>query len=458
MHLAKKILFSLALPFLAAALPAQYLTHYWVDAAKGSDTNPGTSPAKPFKSITKAIGLAQLNAVVHVMPGVYSPTTTKEKWAWQIGTGASTPYKNVKILGAGPSKCVIDFGNVAPTGSYYIMVWHFASQIEIAGFTFKNSSRGKWYYFAINMEHCKKVNVHDCVFVDQTGAMAIWGGAQDVSVHHNVFLKGPYPALRLRLNDTSSPKPKNDYIYNNLFYAVGHNAVELTNKSGAQHLYNNIALNCSGYGFLGGPAKLPIVFENNLAFGNTKGNYNVPFKLSKTNLSVDPMLVDPAKGDYHLKPGSPCIDAGHVGALPFMGADFYGDCPLTDSDENGIAAAEIGVHEVNFNHLSVTNWGMGKTAVFSNTPYNASKSYPGFFFLGFRIFNASHPQVGFFGVDPTSILILGTLPAPGKFQLTLPRNPLLKGLPVYVQALNFGPRQGGGYAFKPTARLTLYLF
>ena len=93
MYSVKKALLSLALPFLAAALPAQYITHYWVDAAKGSDTNPGTSPAKPFKSITKAIGLAQLNAVVHVMPGVYSPTTTKEKWAWRIGTGASTPYK-----------------------------------------------------------------------------------------------------------------------------------------------------------------------------------------------------------------------------------------------------------------------------------------------------------------------------------------------------------------------------
>ena len=453
----KKILFSLALPLLAASLPAQVLTHYWVDAAKGSDTNPGTSPAKPFKSVTKAVNLAQLNAVVHVAPGVYSPTTTKEKWAWRIGTGASTPYKNVKILGSGPSTCVLDFGNVAPTGAYYIMVWHFASDIEIAGFTFKNSSRGQWYYFAVNMEHCKKVNVHDCVFLDQTGAMAIWGGAQDVSVHHNVFLKGPYPAIRLRLSDTATPKPKNVYIYNNLFYTVGHSAMELTNKSSAQFILDNIALNCSGYGFTGGPTTLPIVFENNLAFGNTNGNFNVPFKLSKTNLSVDPMLVNPAKGDYHLKPGSPCIDKGYAGLLPFSAADFYGDAPSTDGNEDGLAEADMGVHEVNFTHLTVSNWGMGKTAVFTNTPYNTSKSYPGFLLLGFRSLEVYHLQVGFFGVDPTSILTVGVLPAAGKFQMSIPNLSYLKGFPVYAQALNFGPRSGGGYAFKLSARFTLYL-
>ncbi len=456
----KKAILFLALPLLAAALPAQVLTHYWVDAAKGSDTNPGTSPAKPFKSVTKAVNLAQLNTVIHVAPGVYSPTTTKEKWGWHIGTGASSPYKNVKILGAGPTKCILDFGNVPPSGGYYIMVWHYASEIEIAGFTFKNSSNKAWYYFAINMEHCKKVNIHDCIFDNQTGAMAVWGRAQDVSIHHNVFLQGPMPSLRLRLSDAMTPKPKNVYVYNNIFLGVGGNGIEMSNKSSAQYIYNNIIMNCSGAGIaLGTMAQgvKPPVVENNCAFGNKGGNFKLSIKVSPTNLQVDPMLVNPAGGDFHLKPGSPCIDKGYGGLLPFMAADFYGDCPLTDSDENGLAAAEMGVHEVNFTHLSVSNWGQGKTALFTNNPYNTSKSYPGFFFLGFRSLEAALPQVGYFGVDPSSLLVVGVLPSPGKYQLPLPTNPALKGLPVYVQALNFGPKQGGGYAFKPSARLTLYL-
>lgn len=30
------------------------------------------------------------------------------------------------------------------------------------------------------------------------------------------------------------------------------------------------------------------------------------------NMAVDPLLVDPASGDYHLRFGSPCIDAGRM--------------------------------------------------------------------------------------------------------------------------------------------------
>jgi uncharacterized repeat protein (TIGR01451 family) len=55
------------------------------------------------------------------------------------------------------------------------------------------------------------------------------------------------------------------------------------------------------------------------------------------DISIDPLLADPANGDFHLQPGSPCIDAGDPGSHP--STDFESDLrPMG-------AAADIGVDE-----------------------------------------------------------------------------------------------------------------
>lgn len=53
---------------------------------------------------------------------------------------------------------------------------------------------------------------------------------------------------------------------------------------------------------------------NNNYVGVTPGTHDI---------SADPMLVDPANGDFHLAPGSPCIDAGDPANYP--PTDFEGD-------------------------------------------------------------------------------------------------------------------------------------
>jgi hypothetical protein len=84
----------------------------------------------------------------------------------------------------------------------------------------------------------------------------------------------------------------------------------------------------SGYG--------PSSVDYNNMWNNTNGDYgNVT--PGAHDISADPRLMDPANGDYHLAPGSPCIDAGDPANYP--PTDFEGD-----PRPNG-AAPDIGADE-----------------------------------------------------------------------------------------------------------------
>ena len=64
------------------------------------------------------------------------------------------------------------------------------------------------------------------------------------------------------------------------------------------------------------------------------------------NLAVDPLFSDPASGDYHLRAGSPLIDAGYRIATSLPAADFDGDSRTLDGNGDGNAVVDIGVDDI----------------------------------------------------------------------------------------------------------------
>ena len=75
------------------------------------------------------------------------------------------------------------------------------------------------------------------------------------------------------------------------------------------------------------------------------------------NISTDPLLADPAIGNFHLQSGSPCIDAGLNTAPGIPSTDFEGDNRII----NG--TVDIGVDETQPVKLTVTKSGSGTGTV-----------------------------------------------------------------------------------------------
>ncbi len=104
---------------------------------------------------------------------------------------------------------------------------------------------------------------------------------------------------------------------------------------------NIIASNTSGI-FLGQKVASPIL-RNNCVANNSYYDYQ-NLSPGPTDLRVSPQFVNPAAGDYHLLPTSPCIDAGSPLDAPPTDLDCVSR-PL-DGNHDGVAGYDLGAFEL----------------------------------------------------------------------------------------------------------------
>jgi len=75
-----------------------------------------------------------------------------------------------------------------------------------------------------------------------------------------------------------------------------------------------------------------------IIYSDIQGGYT-----GEGNIEVDPLFVDPDAGDYHLRPNSPCIDAGNSNST--INEDKDGVIRPMDGNGDGVAVVDMGAYE-----------------------------------------------------------------------------------------------------------------
>jgi len=162
-------------------------------------------------------------------------------------------------------------------------------------------------------------SIRDCAFLGNYAYGIFCSVETDAFIHMSRFHDN---YIGIQLNNWSSAK-----ITSCLFYDNRSDAIKLGNSTSAFAANNTICRNNIGVGVYDqATADILncIIRENtqsdlkNCTAGYSNVSGGAP---GKGNFDLDPLFQDPAASDFHLKPGSPCIDAGFHRDISFRDID-----------------------------------------------------------------------------------------------------------------------------------------
>jgi hypothetical protein len=296
----------------------------------GSDSNNG-SQSSPFATINKAASVATAGTIVHVAPGTYNESVSLSK------SGTATAPITFQSDTKGGAKIV--------GGSNGLVFQNSGDYVHIIGFDI-TSTGGASVGLEITGSHdlVQGNHVHNLTGITCSGSPGGAGISDDPPGSNNVYDGnvtnniGDYPNkcdyIHAIYVDDSGDILKNNISYNNtgngiytnhgsgsmifannLSFANAEYGIGINGKSGAGNITveNNILVGNGIAGAKTWSTVSSVTYLNNLVYNNPTNFIQDGGGKDQGTITADPQFVNyqaNGSGDYHLKAGSPAIDAG----------------------------------------------------------------------------------------------------------------------------------------------------
>ncbi|MCK5230061.1 MAG: right-handed parallel beta-helix repeat-containing protein, partial [Desulfobulbaceae bacterium] len=279
--------------------PAHATTTIYVDDDNTSGIEDG-SLLNPFNTIQEALAFAGPGDTVYVFQGNYVENIVL--------------LKTIFLVGEGPDVTIIDGSGAGLPAVQCINM----AEGKVEGFSIQNGTGA-----GIRCEHSTVLVERNIIMNTGSGYGVQVREGSSLTIENNIICGNDLNGIEF--------EGASVIIGNNTIAFSGADGISCSSGDGVV-IKNNIVSNNENYGISCGQSPEPQIFYNDI-WNNMFGDYS-GCSAGTGDISALPLFKDSVSHDYHLKAGSPCIDAGTSDDAPEFDFDGTGRYDDPNSDPN----------------------------------------------------------------------------------------------------------------------------